>query len=127
MDLVQLEIREKERVCGFGFFLYNILDRFNKICEEANKTEYITKYERIKEELKEKLDTNAWDGSWYKRAFMDSGEELGCGSNMECKIDSIAQSWSVISGAGSNDKKYTAMESLEKYLIDKDVRNNKTA
>lgn len=108
-----------------GFFLYNILDRFDKICENAGKTEYIKKYEGIKEELKRALNTNAWDGRWYKRAFTDTKEVLGSSDNEECKIDSIAQSWSVISNAGDNDKKYMAIESLENYLVNKEVRNNK--
>lgn len=126
MDLAQLETKEEEKACGFGFFLYNILDRFNKICLEYGKSEYVEKYERIKKELKEKLNNNAWDGNWFKRAFMDDGNVLGCKTNSECKIDSIAQSWSVISNAGDEDKKHIAMESLEKNLIDKNVRNNKT-
>lgn len=52
---------------------------------------------------------------------MDTGEVLGSNNNEECKIDSIAQSWSVISNAGDNDKKYIAMESLENYLVNKEV------
>ena len=109
---------------GFGFFLYDILDRFNKICVEASKTEYVEKYERIRKSLKEKLNTNGWDGSWFKRAFTDDGKVLGASKNIECKIDSIAQSWSVISRAGDEYKSKRAMESLEEYLIDKETRNN---
>ncbi len=59
-----------------GFFLYNILDRFDIICKNVGRTEYIEKYEKIKEELKKALNTNAWDGRWYKRAFMDTKEVL---------------------------------------------------
>ena len=108
-----------------GFFLYNILDRFDKICEEVGKKDYIQKYENIKESLKKALNTKGWDGRWYKRAFMDTKEVLGSENSEECKIDSIAQSWSVISNAGDNDKKYMAMEALEQYLVDREVRNNK--
>ena len=107
--------------------MYDILNRFNKICKEAGKLDYIQKYENVKEELRIALNANAWDGRWYKRAFMDTKEVLGSSNNEECKIDSIAQSWSVISRAGDNDKKYMAMESLEKYLVNRDIRNNKTA
>ena len=108
-----------------GFFMYDILNRFNKICIYIGKTDYVEKYEKIKNELKVKLNENGWDGNWYKRAFMDTGEVLGSSKNEECKIDSIAQSWSVISKAGDNKKIETAMESLEKYLVNKEVRNNK--
>ncbi len=59
-----------------GFFIYDILNRFDKICIDSGKTDYVEKYEKIKDELKIKLNKNAWDGKWYKRAFMDSGEVL---------------------------------------------------
>ena len=103
-----------------GFFLYDILDRFDKICEDIpDKAEYVKKYEKIKAELKNALNSSAWDGAWFKRAFTDDGKVLGCKDNEECRIDSIAQSWSVISKAGDSYKVQTAMDSLEKFLIDK--------
>ncbi len=119
-----------------GFFLYKILDEFIPICEifegknnqsSEEKTDYkdkkvsrIEKFEKIKIQLKKALNTNGWDGRWYKRAFMDDGNVLGSMENDECRIDSIAQSWSVISKAGDNDKKYISMESLENHLVDKE-------
>ena len=103
-----------------GFFLYKILDEFMKICEnELIEERKIEKFETIKIQLKKALNTNGWDGRWYKRAFMDDGNVLGSMENDECRIDSIAQSWSVISNAGDNDKKYISMESLENHLVDK--------
>ena len=103
-----------------GFFLYNVLDRFIPICQLKNDTELIQKYEQIKANLKKALNTKGWDGRWYKRAFMDDGNILGSMENEECRIDSIAQSWSTISNAGDNDKKYISMDSLENHLIDKE-------
>lgn len=103
-----------------GFFLYTVLDNFIPICEEKGDLELAKKYEEIKKDLKRALNTNGWDGRWYKRAFMDDGNILGSMQNDECRIDSIAQSWSVISNAGENDKKYIAMESLENHLVDKE-------
>lgn len=103
-----------------GFFLYNILDKFIPICQDKGDTEKAEKYEKVKEKLKRALNTKAWDGRWFKRAFMDDGSVLGSMENDECRIDSIAQSWSVISNAGDNDKKYISMESLENHLIDKE-------
>lgn len=91
------------------------------------KNEYIAKYEGIKKKLRVILNQNAWDGDWFKRAYMDDGKVLGTRRNEECKIDSIAQSWSVISGAGDEYKKKRAMESLEEFLMDKDIRNYKTS
>ena len=103
-----------------GFFLYMILDKFIPICKEKGEEQLVEKYEKIKLNLKKALNTNGWDGRWYKRAFMDDGNILGSMENEECRIDSIAQSWSVISNAGDNDKKYISMESLENHLIDKE-------
>ena len=94
-----------------GFFLYMILDYFIPICREKQDEELATKYEQIKLNLKRALNSNGWDGRWYKRAFMDDGNILGSMENDECRIDSIAQSWSIISNAGDNDKKYISMES----------------
>ena len=103
-----------------GFFLYNVLDRFIPICKIKGENNLVEKYEKIKENLKRALNTNGWDGRWYKRAFMDDGNTLGSMENEECRIDSIAQSWSIISNAGDNDKKYISMESLENHLIDRE-------
>jgi len=86
-----------------------------------NKIFYDEKYEKYKkilDELKKSLNTKGWDGRWYRRAYTDEGDVLGSIENEECRIDSIAQSWSIISNAGDNDKKYICMESLENHLID---------
>ena len=103
-----------------GFFLYNILDRWIPICERKQDSNIIDEYKKVKERLKRALNTNGWDGRWFKRAFTDDGDALGSIENDECRIDSIAQSWSVISGAGDNDKKYISMESLENHLLDRE-------
>ena len=104
-----------------GFFMYDVLNKFIKICEYKNDTEKIEKYTKIINKLKKALNTEGWDSRWYRRAFTDNGEILGSLQNEECKIDGISQSWAVISGAGDNDKKYIAMDSLENHLIDKEI------
>jgi len=68
------------------------------------------------------VERTAWDGEWYRRAYFDDGSPLGSRTSDECKIDSIAQSWSVISGAGKPDRTRIAMESLNKYLVRDDAR-----
>lgn len=103
-----------------GFFLYLILEKFIPICINKGDKNLAEKYEEIKSQLKKALNTNGWDGRWYKRAYMDDGNILGSMENDECRIDSIAQSWSIISNAGDNDKKYISMESLENHLIDRE-------
>ena len=101
-----------------GFFLYTVLKRFIPICKMRNDMEKARLYEENMNLLKKSLNSVAWDGRWFKRAYTDDGDALGSIENEECRIDSIAQSWSVISGAGDNDKKFIAMESLENHLID---------
>ncbi len=68
------------------------------------------------------VETHAWDGGWYRRAFFDDGTVLGSAVNEECRIDSIAQSWSVISGAGLPERQAKAMASLEQFLVREDAR-----
>jgi len=101
-----------------GFFLYDILKRFEEILKKLGKNELIERYKIVRDVLKKSLNTFAWDGQWYIRAVTDTGEIIGSSKNEECKIDSISQSWSVISEAGDNDKKFIAMDSVYKYLVD---------
>ena len=103
-----------------GFFLYYILDKFIPYIEKRENEDIAKKYIDIKEKLRKALNDRGWDGRWYKRAYMDDGNVLGSIENEECRIDSIAQSWSVISNAGDNDKKFISMESLENHLVDKE-------
>lgn len=103
-----------------GFFFYDILNRFIPICEQRNRADLVEKYTKVKDELKKNLNTKGWDGRWFKRAINDEGYEIGCMASEECRIDSLAQSWSVISNAGDNDKKFISMEEAENYLVDRE-------
>jgi cyclic beta-1,2-glucan synthetase len=70
----------------------------------------------------EAVESTSWDGDWYRRAYYDDGAPLGARGNSECMIDAIAQSWSVISGAGNPERAKIAMQSFEKYLVREDAR-----
>jgi cyclic beta-1,2-glucan synthetase len=72
--------------------------------------------------LKEALNLHGFDGEWYRRAYFDDGTPLGSSSNKECKIDSVAQSWSVISGLGEPEKSQQGFNSLLKYLVDEESK-----
>jgi cyclic beta-1,2-glucan synthetase len=65
---------------------------------------------------------DAWDGEWYRRAYFDDGTPLGSKENDECRIDAIAQSWAVLSGAANPDRAVRAMESIDRHLIRRDQR-----
>ena len=110
--------KQKGESIWLGFFIYDILGKFIPICEKKNDWSRVNEYTIQKENLKKALNTAGWDGRWFRRAYMDNGEPLGSIENEECRIDSISQSWGVISGAADNDKKYISMQSLENHLID---------
>jgi cellobiose phosphorylase len=103
-----------------GWFLIANLDLFIPICKEQGDLERAEKYQNVKAEIIVAIEKTAWDGSWYRRAYFDNGDVLGSAGNSECKIDSIAQSWSVISGAGDSERSLQAMNSLEDYLVSRE-------
>ncbi len=100
-----------------GWFLLNTLADFAPFCTERRETKREKKYRTHIEDLKIALDENAWDGDWFKRAYFDDGTPLGSTENEECRIDSIAQSWGVISGGANPQKAVRAMASVDEYLI----------
>ncbi len=103
-----------------GWFLYGILDNFIEICVYKKDKEKQIYYEEMKVYIRENLENNAWDGGWYRRAYFDDGIPLGSMENDECQIDSLSQSWSVISGAGKLSRTEEAMQAVERYLIKED-------
>lgn len=103
-----------------GWFLYKILDGFKDICEHMKDDEKKQRYIAFQDFIRENQEKNAWDGGWYRRAYFDDGTPLGSIQNDECKIDSLAQSWSIISGAGKRERVEEAMEAVDRYLVSKD-------
>jgi cellobiose phosphorylase len=103
-----------------GWFLYTTLDRFIPICRARKDKKRAERYEKVAAELVESIEKNGWDGGWYRRAYFDDGTPLGSEHNEECRIDSISQSWSVISGAGKLSRTREAMRALEHYLINRE-------
>ncbi len=100
-----------------GWFLGDVLQRFVPLCQMYNDVESIERYTNAIDEIKNAIDNNAWDGEWYLRAYFDDGTPLGSKVNDECRIDSISQSWGVISNLASEEKSIKAMNSLERYLV----------
>lgn len=100
-----------------GFFLYAILQDFLPLCKLKKDKDRIEKYSSYRKELKEHLNREGWDGNWYRRAYFDDGTPLGSRQNEECKIDAIAQAWSVISKAAPDGKAQKAMQAAEEWLV----------
>ena len=83
-----------------GFFLYDVLMGFTVIARLHADAPFAERCQTEADHIRQNIERNAWDGEWYRRAYFDDGSPLGSASNPECQIDSIAQSWSVLSGAG---------------------------
>jgi cellobiose phosphorylase len=100
-----------------GFFLYDVLIRFEGIARKHGDISFSERCRQEAEEVRRNIEKNGWDGAWYRRAYFDDGSPLGSASNSECRIDSIAQSWAVLSGAGDVERSRMAMEAVDKYLV----------
>jgi cyclic beta-1,2-glucan glucanotransferase len=100
-----------------GWFLCATLNSFVTLAERVGDVEHVAEWRAHASSLKESLEREAWDGDWYRRAFFDDGTPLGSVSNSECRIDSIAQSWAVISRTADPVRAARAMAALEKYLV----------
>jgi cellobiose phosphorylase len=100
-----------------GWFLITVLKNFAPLCIEMEEPEREEEYREEMERITKAVEETAWDGKWYRRAYFDDGTPLGSIQNAECKIDSIAQSWAVLSGAGEKERARQAMSSLEDYLV----------
>ncbi len=98
-----------------GWFLHATLTRFGTLCERMQEAP--EPYQKRAECLAQALETHAWDGDWYLRAYYDDGSRLGSHENNECRIDSIAQSWAVLSGAASPARAAQAMEAVYSLLV----------
>ena len=100
-----------------GFFLYEVLERFSEIARLHDDPSFAERCQKEADHLRKNIEKHGWDGEWYCRAFFDDGSPLGSASNPECRIDSIAQSWSVLSGAGDADRSRRAMAAVDRYLV----------
>jgi cyclic beta-1,2-glucan synthetase len=100
-----------------GWFLYRVLTSVAPLCEHMGDANQANTYREQAQRLKTALDTEAWDGHWYRRAYFDDGTPLGAAQNSECQIDSIVQSWAVLSGAGDPDRIVQAMAAVAERLI----------
>jgi cellobiose phosphorylase len=100
-----------------GFFLCEVLRQFAGLASRHGDTAFATRCETEHAQLRERLEAHGWDGAWYRRAYFDDGTPLGSAANAQCQIDSIAQSWSVLSGAGEPTRARLAMDALQARLV----------
>ncbi len=103
-----------------GFFLYDVLMQFSELARRRGDVMNADKFTIEAGRLRGNIQENAWDGEWYRRAYFDNGDPLGSATNEECQIDSLSQSWSVLSGAGTRERSELAMASVDRRLVRRD-------
>jgi cyclic beta-1,2-glucan synthetase len=105
-----------------GWFLFATLNSFATLAQRHGFSEHAAEWRAHAEALRVSLEREAWDGDWYRRAFFDDGSPLGSVSNSECRIDSIAQSWAIISRGAEPARAARAMAALDKFLVQRDEK-----
>ena len=115
MNLVGIKGRGES--VWLGFFLHDVLTSFSALARLRNDATLAELCLTEAARLRGNIDSHAWDGQWYLRAWFDDGSPLGSAGNPECSIDSISQSWSVLSGAGGAERARAAMDAVDKLLV----------
>jgi len=104
-----------------GFFLFDVLQGFAEVARARGDDGFAAYCAEQAQHLRGNIETHAWDGQWYRRAWFDDGTPLGSAQGDECRIDSISQSWSVLSGAAEPARARQAMDSLDSHLVKREA------
>jgi cyclic beta-1,2-glucan synthetase len=107
-----------------GWLLHAALEAFSPLADTRGDRVRAAAWRAHMLALRTALEKHGWDGGWYRRGWFDDGTPLGSAANEECRIDSIAQSWAVLSGAGAPERAAEAMAAVERELI---LPNNRLA
>ncbi|MEO7149597.1 MAG: glycosyl transferase family 36 [Rhodanobacteraceae bacterium] len=110
-------VKGKGESVWLGWFLFAVLNEFAPIADARGESQRAAAWREHARKLREALNAQAWDGAWFRRAYYDDGAPLGSKRDTECMIDSIAQSWSVLSGGGESEKTACAMRSVDEHLV----------
>ena len=105
-----------------AWFLYDNLQQFAGLAHRRDDAAFAEMCTAQAALLRTNIEAHAWDGEWYRRAYFDDGTPLGSSSNEECKIDSISQSWAIISGGGDSERARQAMEAVNTHLVRRDTQ-----
>jgi cellobiose phosphorylase len=103
-----------------GFFLCAVLTQFAELARGKGDATFADRCGAEGVKLRHNLELHGWDGAWYRRAYFDDGSPLGSATNVECRIDSVPQSWSVLSGAGDAAHSRAAMNAVDERLVRRD-------
>ncbi len=105
-----------------GFFLYDVLVKFADIARLKDDGPFADLCTKEAAQIRSNIEQTSWDGDWYRRAYTDEGLSLGSCTSRECRIDSVAQSWSVLSGAGEPTRVRLAMDAVDRILVHRDTK-----
>jgi len=105
-----------------AWFQILVRTAFAAVAEARGDAETARGFRAEVEQLRTAVEAHAWDGEWYLRAWFDDGTPLGSHSSEECRIDSLPQTWSVISGAGNPERARQAVDAAVRHLVDRDAR-----
>jgi cellobiose phosphorylase len=105
-----------------AWFLYENLQQFADLARDRNDEAFADACSGQAAQLRKNIETNAWDGAWYRRAYFDDGSPMGSSENDECQIDSISQSWAVLSGGGDPKRARQAMAAVDQRLVRRDTQ-----
>ncbi len=100
-----------------AFFLHTVLMQYSKLALLRGDAAFSGQCQKEAENLRHNIESNGWDGEWYRRAYFDDGTPLGSAQNDECQIDAIPQSWAVLSGAADPARARMAMASVDRRLV----------
>jgi cellobiose phosphorylase len=114
-------IHGKGESVWLAFFLYDVLRQFAEIARGRGDLATVERLQTAAATLRDNIEHHAWDGGWYLRAFFDDGTPLGSATNSECQIDSLPQSWSVLSTAGDRQRSVTALDAVDRRLVRRDA------
>jgi cyclic beta-1,2-glucan synthetase len=120
MNLVGIKGRGES--VWLGFFLCQVLEEFGQLAQRYGDIETAESCRAFHSTLSDSLNQHGWDGGWYRRAYFDDGTPLGTAAGSECRIDSISQSWAVLSGAGDAQRAEQAMEAVFTHLVHPEQR-----
>jgi cellobiose phosphorylase len=105
-----------------AFFLYHVLHHFAELARNRGDSGFADQCTNQAAQLQQNIELHGWDGDWYRRAYFDDGTPLGSATNKECQIDSVAQSWAVLSGAANPARAGLAMDHVDERLVRRDQR-----
>ena len=100
-----------------GFFLAMCLDEWIELCAVHGDVPRAEQYREHRAALQTALERDGWDGGWYRRGYYDDGTPLGSADGTECRIDALAQAWSVLSGVAPPERATRAMDAVEQHLV----------